>query len=112
MSQVSFVDGSPDTARFGRRRRRAWQTSRRRFPGFVGRVDPCARDTGNVTLYPEPSTTADQLSGIGRGVSPDSARTWEGGKHMSKILNLQKLAAHVGEVEPAISISSCDSHSC
>ncbi|TQL76848.1 hypothetical protein FB566_2390 [Stackebrandtia endophytica] len=31
---------------------------------------------------------------------------------MSKILNLQKLASHVGEVEPAISISSCDSHSC
>ncbi len=31
---------------------------------------------------------------------------------MSKILDLQKLDAGVGELEPAISISSCDSHSC
>lgn len=53
-----------------------------------------------------------QLSGFDRGAPVDSAHTWEGGTNMSKILNLQKLASHVGEVEPAISISSCDSHSC
>ncbi|CAM3384115.1 class III lanthipeptide [Stackebrandtia soli] len=31
---------------------------------------------------------------------------------MSKILKLQKLAAQPTHVEPALSISSCDSHSC